>query len=151
MDLIKVNSNIVQLQAPERRTRMAYKILFAALVLLMLSFAMSSTVYASSDGTMTSASDLGSVEKPGADSNIWQWADNAMKDVYGKISAISTTVACCMAAVALLVMNFSSSGKAVDEARSWFKRILITWAIINVLGFVMTYLKPLVEGGNQIK
>lgn len=85
-----------------------------------------------------------------AGTDIWTWADTTMKDVYGKIVAISTTVACCMAAVSLLVMNFSSSGKAVDEARSWFKRILVTWAIINVLGFVMAYLKPLVNGGSVI-
>lgn len=82
--------------------------------------------------------------------DIWTWADGAMKDVYAKIIGISTTVACCTASVALLVINFSSSNKAVDEARAWFKRILITWTLMNVLGFIMAYLQPLVNGGSTI-
>ena len=34
-------------------------------------------------------------------------------------------------------MNFSKNGKTVDDSRAWLKRIAITWAILNGLGFIM--------------
>ena len=51
------------------------------------------------------------------------------------------------ASVALLLMNFSRSGRTVDESRAWLKRICITWAILNGLGFIMAYVTPLFSGG----
>ena len=51
------------------------------------------------------------------------------------------------ASVALLLMNFSKSGKTVDESRAWLKRIIITWAILNGLGFIMAYITPFFAGG----
>ena len=51
------------------------------------------------------------------------------------------------ASVALLMMNFSKSGKTVDESRAWLKRIVITWAILNGLGFIMAYITPFFAGG----
>jgi hypothetical protein len=71
-----------------------------------------------------------------------------MKDVYGQVVAISTIAAIVTASIALLLMNFSKSGRTVDESRAWLKRILITWAIINGLGFIMAYITPFFSGGN---
>ena len=51
------------------------------------------------------------------------------------------------AAVALLLMNFSKNGKTVDDSRAWLKRIAITWAILNGLGFIMAYVTPFFSGG----
>ena len=51
------------------------------------------------------------------------------------------------ASVALLLMNFSKSGRTVDESRSWLKRIIITWAILNGLGFIMAYVTPFFTDG----
>ena len=51
------------------------------------------------------------------------------------------------ASVALLMMNFSRSGRTVDESRSWLKRIIITWVILNGLGFIMAYVTPFFAGG----
>ena len=51
------------------------------------------------------------------------------------------------AAVALLMMNFSRSGRTVDESRAWLKRICITWAILNGLGFIMAYITPFFADG----
>ena len=51
------------------------------------------------------------------------------------------------ASVALLMMNFSRSGRTVDESRSWLKRIIITWVILNGLGFIMAYITPFFAGG----
>ena len=70
-----------------------------------------------------------------------------MQDVYTQILAISTIAAIVTASVALLLMNFSRSGKTVDESRAWLKRIVITWAILNSLGFIMSYVVPFFEGG----
>ena len=61
-----------------------------------------------------------------AATNVWDKANEI-------IAAVVT------AAIALLLMNFSKSGRTVDESRAWLKRIIITWAILNSLGFIMAY------------
>lgn len=78
---------------------------------------------------------------------IWTKASEIMQDVYTQILGISTIAAVVTAAVALLLMNFSKSGKTVDESRAWLKRIIITWAILNSLGFIMAYVTPFFSGG----
>ena len=78
---------------------------------------------------------------------IWEKATEIMKDVYNQILLISTIAAVVTAAVALLLMNFSRSGKTVDESRAWLKRIIITWAILNSLGFIMAYVTPFFTDG----
>ena len=78
---------------------------------------------------------------------MWEKAQEIMKDVYNQILLISTIAAIVTAAVALLLMNFSKSGKTVDESRSWLKRIIITWVILNGLGFIMAYVTPFFTGG----
>lgn len=60
-------------------------------------------------------------------------ANEIMKDVYNQIILISTIAAVVTAFGAILMMNFSKSGKTVDESRAWLKRIVITWAILNGL------------------
>ena len=74
-----------------------------------------------------------------AATDVWTKATEIMQDVYTQILAISTIAAIVTASVALLLMNFSRSGKTVDESRAWLKRIVITWAILNSLGFIMSY------------
>ena len=70
-----------------------------------------------------------------------------MADVYTQVLGISTSAAIVTASIALLLMNFSRSGKTVDESRAWLKRIIITWAILNSLGFIMAYVTPFFAGG----
>lgn len=82
-----------------------------------------------------------------APTTIWEKASDIMKDLYGQIVAISTVAAVVTASIALLLMNFSKSGRTVDESRAWLKRIIITWAIINGLGFIMAYITPFFSGG----
>lgn len=78
---------------------------------------------------------------------IWTKASEIMKDVYTQILGISTIAAIVTASIALLLMNFSKSGKTVDESRAWLKRIVVTWAILNSLGFIMAYVTPFFSGG----
>ena len=80
-------------------------------------------------------------------SNMWDKANEIMKDVYNQIVLISTIAAVVTASVALLLMNFSKSGKTVDERRAWLKRIIITWAILNGLGFIMASITTFFAGG----
>ncbi len=79
--------------------------------------------------------------------DIWTKAKEIMQDVYNQILLISTITAIVTASVALLMMNFSRSGRTVDESRAWLKRICITWVILNSLGFIMAYITPFFEGG----
>ena len=78
---------------------------------------------------------------------IWSKASEIMQDVYTQILTISTIAAIVTASVALLMMNFSRSGRTVDESRAWLKRIVITWAVLNGLGFIMSYVTPFFSGG----
>ena len=82
-----------------------------------------------------------------AATNVWQKAEEIMKDVYNQILLISTIAAVVTASIALLMMNFSKSGKTVDESRAWLKRIIITWAILNGLGFIVSDITPFFAGG----
>lgn len=79
---------------------------------------------------------------------IWDRFSTIMKDFYGQLIAISTIVAVTMAAIALIVRMVSRNQRAVDEATAWLKRIVITWVILNSLGFIVAYLQPLIAGGN---
>ncbi len=85
--------------------------------------------------------------QPASAATIWTKASEVMKDVYTQILGISTIAAVVTAAVALMLMNFSRSGRTVDESRAWLKRIIITWAILNSLGFIMAYIPPFFAGG----
>lgn len=82
-----------------------------------------------------------------AATTVWEKANEIMKDVYTQILSISTIAAIVTAAIALLMMNFSRSGRTVDESRAWLKRIIITWIVLNGLGFIMAYVTPFFSGG----
>ena len=102
------------------------KIIYAAFLMLCMTAILPQTVFATT---------------------IWDAANTIMRDVYTQILTISTIAAIVTASIALLLMNFSKSGRTVDESRSWLKRIIITWAILNGLGFVMAYVAPFFSGG----
>jgi len=78
---------------------------------------------------------------------IWSRFSTIMKDVYGQLVGISTIVAVTAASVALIVRMVSRNQRAVDEATSWLKRIVVTWIVLNTLGFAVAYLQPLIAGG----
>lgn len=78
---------------------------------------------------------------------IWEKAEEIMKDVYAQVLGISTIAAVVTAAIALLMLNFSKTDKTVTESRAWLKRIVVTWVILNSLGFVISYLTPFFADG----
>ena len=79
---------------------------------------------------------------------IWTRFSTILKDIYGQVVAISTIVAVTVGAIALLIRMISRNNRAVEEATSWLKRIVVTWIILNSLGFIVAYLQPLIQGGN---
>ena len=77
--------------------------------------------------------------------DIWSRFSTIMKDVYGELVGISTIAAVTAAAVALLIRMISRNQRAVDEATSWLKRIIVTWLVLNTLrlrGSIPTALNP---------
>ena len=84
---------------------------------------------------------------PASAATLWEKASEIMKDVYTQILTISTIAAIVTVSVALLMINFSRSNRTVEESRAWLKRIIITWVILNSLGFIMAYITPFFNGG----
>lgn len=78
---------------------------------------------------------------------MWTRFSAIIADVYGQLVGISTIVGVTAASVALLVRMISRNERAVAEATSWLKRIVVTWIILNTLGFAVAYLQPLIQGG----
>lgn len=78
---------------------------------------------------------------------MWTSFSTIIADVYGQLVGISTIVGVTAAAVALLVRMISRNERAVAEATSWLKRIVVTWIVLNTLGFAVAYLQPLIQGG----
>lgn len=83
--------------------------------------------------------------------DIWSKLSSMVYDVYGKILGISTVAAVTTAAVALIIRMVSRNPRAIDEATQWLKRIVVTWIILNSLGFIVTYISPLVTGGKYVR
>lgn len=82
-----------------------------------------------------------------AGDTIWSRFSTIMKDIYGEIIGISTIVGVTVAAIALIIRMISRNQRAVDEATNWLKRIVVTWIVLNSLGFIVAYLQPLISGG----
>lgn len=76
--------------------------------------------------------------------DIFDTAKTAMQQVYTDVAGIATVGAVVCAAVCLFLMNFSKSGKTVDESRAWLKRIIICWAALMTLGAIVTYMESII-------
>lgn len=92
-------------------------------------------------GCYLSASLTPLLSSPASAATIWTKTSEIMNDVYTQLLAISAIAAAVTAAVAVLMMNFSRSGRTVDESRAWLKRIVITWIILNSLFWPTTPIK----------
>ena len=84
---------------------------------------------------------------PTGGGTIWTQFSAVMKDIYNQLLGISTIVAVVAAAIALIIRMVSRNQRAVDEATSWLKRIVVTWVILNTLGFIIAYIQPWIQGG----
>lgn len=76
--------------------------------------------------------------------DIFGVAKKAMQQVYTDVAGLATVGAVVCAAVCLFLMNFSKSGKTVDESRAWLKRIIICWVALMTMGAIVTYMEKLI-------
>ena len=81
-----------------------------------------------------------------AANDIWTVARTIIIDVYNGIAGISTVLAGCMSAVAVIGAKMSNTQQKSDQAWDWLKRIWIAWAIINGIGAFIAYIVPLFDG-----
>ena len=83
-----------------------------------------------------------------AGENLFEVADNIIRDVYTHIAGISTVLAALMSAVAVVGAKMSNNQHRVDQSWDWLKRIWIAWAVINGIGAFIAYIVPLFDGYN---
>ena len=107
------------------------RILFTLILVAMLMSMFSVTVFAAGE-------------------DLFQVADNIVRDVYNHIAGISTVLAGLMSAVAVIGAKMSNNQHKVDQSWAWLKRIWIAWAVINGIGAFIAYITPLFNGYNVL-
>lgn len=85
-----------------------------------------------------------------AGENMFEVADNIIRDVYTHIAGISTVLAALMSAIAVIGAKMSNNQHKVDQSWDWLKRIWIAWAVINGIGAFISYVVPLFYGYNVL-
>lgn len=85
-----------------------------------------------------------------AGEDLFQVADNIIRDVYTNIAGISTVLAALMSAIAVIGAKMSNNQHKVDQSWDWLKRIWIAWAVINGIGAFIAYIVPLFDGYNVL-
>ena len=85
-----------------------------------------------------------------AGENMFEAADNIIRDVYTHIAGISTVLAALMSAIAVIGAKMSTNQHKVDQSWDWLKRIWIAWAVINGIGAFISYVVPLFDGYNVL-
>ena len=85
-----------------------------------------------------------------AGENMFEAADNIIRDVYTHIAGISTVLAALMSAIAVIGAKMSNNQHKVDQSWDWLKRIWIAWAVINGIGAFISYVVPLFDGYNVL-
>ena len=96
------------------------KILILSVMMMMLISATSLTAFAAGE-------------------DLFEVADNIIRDVYTNIAGISTVLAALMSAIAVVGAKMSNNQHKVDQSWDWLKRIWIAWAVINGIGAFIAY------------
>lgn len=81
-----------------------------------------------------------------AGEDLFEVADNIIRDVYSHIAGLSTVLAALMSSVAVIGAKISNNSHKTEQAWDWLKRIWIAWAVINGIGAFIAYITPLFEG-----
>ena len=87
-----------------------------------------------------------SVQVFAAGEDLFQVADNIIRDVYNHIAGISTVLAALMSSIAVIGAKISNNSHKTEQAWDWLKRIWVAWAIINGIGAFIAYITPLFDG-----
>lgn len=81
-----------------------------------------------------------------AGKNLFEVADDIIRDVYSHIVGISTVLACLMTAFAVISAKVSNNQHKSDQAWDWLKRIWLSWMVLNLMGAILAYITPLFSG-----
>lgn len=108
-----------------------YKILIISVLVMMLISSVTMTAFAAGE-------------------DMFEVADNIIRDVYTHIAGISTVLAALMSAIAVIGAKISNNQHKVDQSWDWLKRIWIAWAVINGIGAFIAYVTPLLDGYNVL-
>lgn len=95
---------------------------------------------------ITAMAAIFTVTASAAGEDMFQVAENIIKDVYENVAGISTVLAGLMSAVAVIGAKMSNNQHKVDQAWDWLKRIWIAWIVINGIGAFLAYVVPLLDG-----
>ena len=76
-----------------------------------------------------------------AEGDVFSATGDVIKTIYKGVLSISTILAVCCVVICCLFMMLSSNPKTVETSKSWLKRILIDWIVINALGLIVTSLR----------
>ena len=79
--------------------------------------------------------------------DIWSRFSSMMADIYNKLLGVTTIIAVTVIVLALLMRMVNMNSRMAENANSWIKRVVVSWLVINSLGFIIAYLQPLVAGG----
>lgn len=85
-----------------------------------------------------------------AGEDLFQVADNIIRDLYNHIAGISTVLAALMSSIAVIGAKISNNQHKTEQAWDWLKRIWIAWAVINGIGAFIAYVTPLFNGYNVL-
>lgn len=85
-----------------------------------------------------------------AGEDLFQVADNIIRDLYENIAGISTVLAALMSAIAVVGAKISNNHQKTEQCWDWLKRIWVAWAVINGIGAFITYIVPLFDGYNVL-
>lgn len=81
-----------------------------------------------------------------AGEDLFEVADNIIRDVYSHIAGISTILAALMSSIAVVGAKISNNRQKTEQAWEWLKRIWLAWAVINGIGAFIAYITPLFDG-----
>lgn len=85
-----------------------------------------------------------------AGEDLFEVADNIIRDVYENIAGISTVLAALMSAIAVIGAKLANNQQKSDQSWDWLKRIWVAWAVINGIGAFIAYIVPLFDGYNVL-
>ena len=122
-----VDSQIGRLEKPSSRGTRMYSVVLTLLIVTMLS------------GTLVFGADIAVI------SNV----KTALATLYNALFGVTTAVAAVLLLAALIVRMLSNNPRSIETATSWAKRILITYAAINLIGYGFSFVNSIVGTGNS--
>ena len=104
----------------------------ALILCLLLIFGFADTVYADTVDT------------------VFQNATTALTNVFTNLLLVVNPAAALFLVIAFLMRMFSKNQRTVEDANSWIKRILISVALINAVGFIIIFARDIIPDGGTV-